>query len=88
MPPVCGRALATSASVSAPQRAKIPPATQDMSIGTGPGSLSAMPAGDRKIPEPTVEPMTTAMALQRPMRRSRPEVGVADMRRSYAGGLP
>lgn len=30
-----------------------------------------MPAGERKIPEPIVDPMTTAMALQSPMRRSR-----------------
>ncbi len=30
-----------------------------------------MPAGERKIPEPIVEPMTTATALQRPrVRRS------------------
>jgi len=31
-------------------------------MGRGPGSFAAMPAGDRKIPEPIVEPMTTATA--------------------------
>ena len=69
MPPVCGSALATSASVSAPQSAKMPPITQTESIGMGPGSLSAMPAGERKMPEPMVEPITTAMAVHSPMRR-------------------
>ena len=46
------------------------------SSGSGPGMRSAMPAGDRKIPDPIVDPMTTAVALHRPMRRGRPaEVG-------------
>src|SRR5256885_16442672 len=45
------------------------------SSGSGPGSLSAMPAGDRKIPDPMVEPTRTATALQRPSRR-----GSADAR--------
>ena len=30
-----------------------------------------MPAGDRKMPEPMVEPITTAIAVQRPIRRGR-----------------
>ena len=68
MPPVLGIALASSAMVSAPQMAKTPPATHTASIGSGPGSLSAMPAGLRKIPDPIVVPITTAMALHRPMR--------------------
>ncbi len=29
-----------------------------------------MPAGERKMPEPIVEPITTATALQKPMRRA------------------
>jgi hypothetical protein len=38
------------------------------------GSLFAMPAGDRKIPEPIVEPTRTATALQRPRRRGSDEL--------------
>ena len=68
-PPVAGNALATSASVSAPHSTKMPPKSHTESSGSGPGSLSAMPAGDRKIPEPIVEPMSTATALKRPSRR-------------------
>jgi hypothetical protein len=41
--------------------------------GNGPGILSAIPAGDRKIPDPIVDPTTTAMALHKPMRRGSPE---------------
>src|SRR5664280_2793163 len=69
IPPVFGRALATSASVSAPQIAKSPPAAHTHSMGSGPGSFAAMSAGERKIPEPIVEPMTTATALQSPRVR-------------------
>ena len=69
MPPVCGSALATSAMVSAPQRANSPPATHTAIIGSGPGSLAAMPAGDLKMPDPMVDPMTTATALQTPSLR-------------------
>jgi len=43
--------------------------------GPGPGILSAIPAGDRKMPEPIVEPTTTAVALQRPIRLGRPVRG-------------
>ena len=68
-PPVSGNAPESSASVSAPQSANSPPAIQTAMSGSGPGSLSAMPAGDRKIPEPIVEPMSTATALQRPSWR-------------------
>src|SRR5207237_10829947 len=39
------------------------------SKGSGPGSLAAIPAGERKIPEPMVEPTRTATELQRPSRR-------------------
>ena len=58
-------------------------------MGTGPGNLSAMPAGERKMPEPMVDPITTAIALQSPRRRSRVAGGgVAFIRRKYAAGLP
>jgi len=40
--------------------------------------LSAMPAGDRKIPEPMVEPMSTATALKRPRRRGSREGTAAE----------
>src|SRR6476469_8074234 len=81
-PPVRGNAPATSASVSAPQRTKIPPVTQMARSGSGPGSLSAMPAGERKIPEPMVEPTRTAMALHIPSRR-----GSADARENVESGV-
>src|ERR1700723_946477 len=69
-PPVSGKAPAISASVSAPQRANRPPIAQTASMGPGPGNRAAMPAGDRKIPEPMVDPTSTATALQRPRRRT------------------
>src|SRR5687768_4224691 len=72
-PPVRGKAPATSAMVSAPQSAKIPPMTQIERKGSGPGSLSAIPAGERKMPEPIVEPTRTATALHKPSRRGSAE---------------
>jgi hypothetical protein len=47
----------------------MPPATHTAIIGSGPGSLSAIPAGDRKIPDPIVDPITTAVALHTPSLR-------------------
>ena len=47
----------------------MPPVAQTAIRGNGPGSLSAIPAGDRKIPEPIVVPTRTAMALHSPKRR-------------------
>ena len=98
MPPVRGSALAISAIVSAPQIAKIPPTTHAISIGSGPGNLSAIPAGERKMPEPMVDPITTAIALHSPMLRwSVPSCDVGeedggdteeDIRRNYPSGLP
>ena len=55
IPPVAGNSPDSSARVSAPQSAKSPPATHTAMRGSGPGSLSAIPAGERKIPEPMVE---------------------------------
>lgn len=52
--------------MSAPHREKIPPVTQTASSGNGPGNLSAIPAGDLKIPDPIVLPTKTAIALQSP----------------------
>jgi hypothetical protein len=46
-----------------------------MSNGAGPGSLVAMLAGERNIPEPIVVPMTTATALHKPSRRGSVEGG-------------
>ena len=76
-------APASSAKVRAPHRAKSPPVAQTAISGRGPGSLSAMPAGDRKMPEPIVVPTRTAIALQSPKRRGRavatPESGPASV---------
>src|ERR1700689_2966513 len=70
-PPVSGKAPAISASVSAPHSANRPPIAQTASMGPGPGNRAAMPAGDRKIPDPMVDPTSTATALQSPSRRNR-----------------
>ena len=75
MPPVCGKAPATSACVSAPHKASAPPTIQIEKSGSGPGSRSAMLAGERKMPEPIVVPMTTATALHKPSRRGSAEGG-------------
>src|SRR5215211_7327287 len=77
MPPVAGSSPESSASVSAPHSANSPPATHTDMSGSGPGSLSAMPAGERKIPEPIVEPTSTATALQRPSWRVRDGAGAS-----------
>jgi hypothetical protein len=44
-----------------------------------------MPAGERKIPDPIVDPTTTAVALQTPMRRGRP-VGAGEFMRAIWAG--
>ena len=45
-----------------------------------------MPAGERKIPEPMVEPMSTAIALARPSLRGRRESSWEAA--SYVAGAP
>jgi hypothetical protein len=47
----------------------MPPAAHKPSTTSGSGTLAATPAGDRKIPEPIVMPMTIAAALQIPSVR-------------------
>src|SRR6185503_13518510 len=86
MPPVFGYELATSASDSAPHIARMPPTTQTASIAPGPGKRFAMPAGERKIPDPIVIPMTMVTALQRPRRLGSASTGAleADMRLWYS----
>src|SRR4051794_20069216 len=83
MPPVFGYSPASSARVSAPHNTKIPPPTQIAASGSGPGNLSAIPAGDRKIPDPIVDPTRTATALHIPRRRGR-----ADDVVRFAGDIP
>src|SRR5688572_26193801 len=95
IPPVCGYAPDSSASVSAPHSANSPPATHTDMSGSGPGSLSVMPAGERKIPEPIVDPTRTATALQSPSWRVREGAGApvdagglggADIREGWSWG--
>ncbi len=76
MPPVCGNALDSSASVSAPHSANSPPAAHTSSIGTGPGRWFAITAGVRKMPEPMTVPISTAIALSSPSWRGSEERGV------------
>ena len=87
MPPVFGNVLATSARASAPHIASRPPTTQTASMAPGPGSLLAIPAGDRNIPDPMVMPTTTVIAPNRPRRRGRLSfpVAVAGMCLWYTG---
>ncbi|OFW13193.1 MAG: hypothetical protein A3F69_00245 [Acidobacteria bacterium RIFCSPLOWO2_12_FULL_66_10] len=66
MPPVSGSAAATSASESAPHSVIAPPTTHRPSITSGSGACRAIPAGDRKMPEPIVMPTTSATELQGP----------------------
>ncbi len=67
-------AAASSASDSAPHSVIRPPTTHNASMSVGSGTFCAMPAGDRKIPEPMVIPTTSATELQRPsVRGSRSE---------------
>src|SRR6185503_4215929 len=65
-PPVCGSAPASSARVKAPQSVKKPPSAQSNRYKPSSGTLAAMPAGERKIPVPMVEPTSTAIALTNP----------------------
>src|SRR5262249_32730534 len=88
IPPVSGKAPATSASVSAPQSATTPPAIQTPKSGTGPGSRFVTLAGVRKMPEPIVMPMTTAMALHRPRRRGSSVTGASREPLGRASGIP
>src|SRR5579862_8758365 len=69
MPPVRGNAEATSAKVSAPQSARMPPTTHTAINAVGVGSRFAIAAGERKMPEPMVVPTTTTSASTRPIRR-------------------
>src|SRR5262245_3053514 len=69
MPPVSGSAAATSASDSAPQSVMIPPTTHRATTSPGCGTFWAIPAGDRKMPDPIVIPTTSATELQRPSVR-------------------
>jgi hypothetical protein len=50
--------------------------------------LSAMLAGDRKIPEPIVEPTRTATALHRPSRRGSEEARAKSDSVVAIGGPP
>src|SRR5579863_8943279 len=59
MPPERGKAPASSAIVSAPQSATIPPNTQHRMIIAGACSCAATVAGTRKIPLPIVMPTDT-----------------------------
>src|SRR5688572_17446958 len=64
----------------------MPPTTQTASMAPGPGSRSAMPAGDRKIPDPMVIPTTIVMAPKSPRRLGSASFpgGAADMRLWYS----
>src|SRR5207237_829171 len=73
-----------AAAANAPQSVTRPPPIQSPIITTGLGACRAMPAGDRKMPDPMVMPTTSATELHSPrVRGSLPdEVVVAD------AGLP
>jgi hypothetical protein len=66
MPPVSGKAAASSPSESAPHSVTAPPRIQSPIISIGLGTFCAMPAGARKMPEPIVMPTTRATELQSP----------------------
>src|SRR3974390_3336670 len=58
-PPVAGKALESSETESAPHKANSPPRNHTESMGKAPGTWPAISAGERKMPEPMVDPMTT-----------------------------
>src|SRR3569833_628592 len=66
MPPERGNAPASSAMVSAPNRAMTQPSIQHRMAGPGSWSWAATVAGTRKIPLPIVAPTSTATALTSP----------------------
>ena len=69
MPPVSGSAAAISASDRAPHSVTMPPATHRAIISPGFGTFCAIPAGERKMPDPIVMPTTSATELHNPSVR-------------------
>src|ERR1700680_4698769 len=65
MPPERGSAPASSATVSVPHSATMPPRTQQTSIGPGAASCAATVAGTRKMPLPMATPTDTATVCRR-----------------------
>ena len=64
MPPLLGNLAASSGMGEAPQIATAPPMTEAGERAGHHRSSRATSAGVRKIPLPTVDPITTATALQ------------------------
>src|SRR5205823_2494944 len=79
-PPVRGYIAESSAKVNAPASAITAPSTQPPTNRGTEGTRDATTAGVRKIPEPMVEPATTAIALTKPSLR-----GSRSPQRSGAG---
>src|SRR5688572_4095181 len=69
MPPERGKEAASSAYVNAPHNTTTPPRTQARKNSGTSSMRCATVAGVRKIPEPIVDPTSTATALHRPSRR-------------------
>jgi hypothetical protein len=67
--PERGSAAASSATVSAPVSAMVPPSTHASITAPGTPRIPAVPAGTRKMPLPMVMPTNTAPALHNPSRR-------------------
>ena len=76
-PPVFGYARPSVANTSASSMAPMPVKTHAR-IDTGP-AVPAIAAGKRKIPEPTMLPITRAVAIQRPMERFRPGLSTSPL---------
>src|SRR4029077_12883498 len=69
MPPERGSAPASSAIVSAPHSAMMPPSTQHTRIAPGACHCAATVAGTRKMPLPMVTPTETATVCSSPTER-------------------
>src|SRR5688572_575111 len=61
----------------------MPPVIHTANTAAGPGSLSATPAGVRKMPDPIVDPMTMATADHRPSCLVSPALVGAFMPKTY-----
>ena len=71
LPPACGWRVASSAKQSAPKKASTPPSSHATNVNAGRPSSRATSPGVRKIPAPTMMPMTMASpSKMRSERRS------------------
>src|SRR6202050_688985 len=87
-PPARGNIAAISAYVSAPASANRPPVSHASRRRVGDGKAAAMMPVVKKIPEPTMPPITRSVALGRPRARSSEGGAMRTRRGDYTGRRP